>query len=419
MQKEFIDLLNPTLELERNLDIILVKTHEYVKAPNFRFYLYDSSQKQYVLKAVRQLTNDTHIAPSYSGLLPYDKQAMSFPLKYPAESFPSETLVVKEGGVKKVLVPIYDKGGFVVIGPIKKITKKEIKKLNEVGILLQLPLKEVVKNAEKSRETYTDLQTNDRKERMLFTNNFGLYYGYGQVEKLSRFDLIIVDPKGFTLPQFQQLKKPKKVIFTYLSLFEVHPTDPIFSKLNEEDLLCVGGKPLMNKDFGTYLVNFQSKKWMEHLLENVRHQFETLGADGLFLDTIGDIECPSIPIQIKRMQLHAILNFLHVLKMLYPTHLIIQNNGLESVCLETAPYIDGICWENPPLSLPESKEWTDLMIQRLTLLKNEFQLKVFLLLEETTEKERKSYSLAKTVATERDFLLYHALGNYVGTVNDV
>jgi len=419
MQNECLDLINPSLELEKNLDAILLKIQAYIKAPNFRFYLYDTEKNIYVLKAVRQVTNDTPIAPSYSGLLPYDKQIMSFPLTFPVESFPSETLAVKEGEVQKVFIPIYEKGGFIAIGPIKKITKKEMKNLNNIGSVLVSPLKAVIESFETRGKTYMNMQTHERKERMLSADNFALFYGYGQVEKLSRFDLIIVEPKGFTLLEFQQLKSNKKVIFTYVSLFEVHPTDPIFSELTEEDFLSMNGKPLMNKDFGTYLVNLQSKKWMEHLLENVRHQFEILGADGLFLDTIGDIEGPSILSSIKRGQMHAILNFLHILKMLYPTHLIIQNNGLEFVCLETAPYIDGICWENPPLSLPESKEWTDLMIQRLTLLKNEFQLKVFLLLEETIEKERKSYSVAKEVAAERDFLLYKAPGNYVTTVNDV
>lgn len=48
--------------------------------------------------------------------------------------------------------------------------------------------------------------------------------------------------------------------------------------------------------------------------------------------------------------------------------ILIQNNGLESVYLETAPYIDGICWGNPPFSLTESDALTVHMIQHLTFL---------------------------------------------------
>ncbi|MBW9234388.1 hypothetical protein JQK62_19395, partial [Leptospira santarosai] len=120
---------------------------------------------------------------------------------------------------------------------------------------------------------------------------------------------------------------------------------------------------MRNEAFGTFVVNLQSKKWINHLLGKVHHLLSELKADGLFLDTIGDIEWPSIPQSIKQNQLDAVINFLHVLKLLYADHLFIQNNGLESIYLETAPYIDGICWENPPFSVAESEEWIDHMIQ--------------------------------------------------------
>ena len=242
-----------------------------------------------------------------------------------------------------VLMPIRGEMGFVKIGPIKKIPKKDIKILNEYSAILEIPIKKLVEECvNNDKRSRIDLQTSNRKERMLLAENYALYYGYGKMEELSQFDLIIVEPSGFTIPEFKRLKNNNKVIFTYLSLFQVHPMDNIFQDLTKDDLLFVDGEPLKNYDFGTYLVNLQSKKWMESLLKNVQHHLEELEADGLFLDTIGDIESSSIPASIKRIQMDAIINFLHVLKILYPTHLLIQNNGLNTVCLETAPYIDGI-----------------------------------------------------------------------------
>lgn len=414
----FLESLNPILGIEENLDLILAKVQGIVKATNFTFYMYDSSQENYVLKAVRKSINDTIIAPSYSGLLPYEKQHIKFAMTYPKGNFPSETLLVTEGEVSMVLMPIRGEMGFVKIGPIKKIPKKDIKILNEYSAILEIPIKKLVEECvNNDKRSRIDLQTSNRKERMLLAENYALYYGYGKMEELSQFDLIIVEPSGFTIPEFKRLKNNNKVIFTYLSLFEVHPMDNIFQDLTKDDLLFVDGEPLKNYDFGTYLVNLQSKKWMDHLLKNVQHHLEELEADGLFLDTIGDIESSSIPASIKRIQMDAIINFLHVLKILYPTHLLIQNNGLNTVCLETAPYIDGICWENPSFSLPETKEWTDLIVQRLSLFKKEFQMKVFLLLEETLENERKAYSTAKDIAKAKDFLVYNAPVNYVEAIN--
>ena len=390
VQREFLESIIPSLGIEKNLALILSKMQELVKAPSFRFYMYHSSQEEYVLKSVRQLINDTTIAPSYSGLLAYEKQASSPPMVYPKESFPSVTVVVREGGGSEIWMPINGGIGFIIMGPIKKHQNKIIKVLDEYSSLLEAPLKKLVEEVEGNSQRKIDLQTNNRKNRMLTAKNYALYYGYGKVEELSCFDLIIVEPKGFTMPEFKKLRKTNKVLFTYLSIVEVHPTDSIFQELTEEDLLVVDGEPMRNETFGTYLVNLQSKKWMEYLLGNIHHHIEVLKVDGLFLDTIGDIEIASIPSSVKKTQLKALINFLHIFKMLYPTHLLIQNNGLEAVCLETAPYIDGICWENPSFSSPESKEWADQIVQRLSLLKEEFQLKVLLLVEEAAEQGERS-----------------------------
>ena len=409
MHMDSLESLSHSLGLEKTLDLILMKIQEHVIAPHFSFYVYQPSRGNYVLKAVRQVRSDASIAPSYSGLLPYEKQPISSPMTYPKEMLPSEIGQVKEGGGSFLFMPIEGGMGFIRMGPIKKLQNKNIKILNEYSSLLQVPLKKLLDKI----ELVTELPTSQRKERMLSANNYALYYGYGQVKELSRFDLMIVEPKGYTNQEFQQLKDSKKVVFTYLSLFEITPTDPIFQELTDDDFLSVDGQLLRNEAFGTYLVNLRSKKWMRHLLGSINHQLKDLSADGLFLDTIGDLENPVIPVAMKKIQLEATKNFLHVFKLLYPTHLLIQNNGLETVCLETAPYIDGICWENPPLTLPGSKEWADQIVQRLTFLKNEFQLKVFLLLEETVEKERESLTSTKTVADENGFLLYNAPKDYL------
>jgi len=413
-QNEFLASIIPSLGIEQNLAIVLSEMQKFVEAPSFRFYMYQSSQDNYVLKSVRQVINDTAIKPAYSGLLPYEKQNSSSPLVFSKESYPSKTIVVREGELSKIWMPINDGIGFILIGPIKKYEKKVIKVLDEYSSLLAGPLQELVGEVEEN-----SVRRIDRKNRMLAAKNYALYYGYGKGEELSCFDLIIVEPKGFSLPEFKKLREANKVLFTYLSLIEVHPTDSIFEQLTEEDLLIVDGKPMRNEAFGTYLVNLQSKKWIDYLLKKVSHHIEVLKVDGLFLDTIGDIEFTSIPLSEKNVQLKAVINFLHIFKMLYPTHLLIQNNGLEAVCLETAPYIDGICWENPPLSSPVNKDWTDQILQRLSLLKEEFQLTIFLLVEMTWNQEKEAYLAAKKVAKEKDYLLYLAPKNYIEGVNNI
>jgi hypothetical protein len=256
-----------------------------------------------------------------------------------------------------------------------------------------------------------------RKDRLLLAKNYALYYGYGKGKELSLFDIAIVDPKGLTIQELGRLKLSNTLIITYLSLLEVHPTEPIFQELSSEDFLLIDGKPLKNDAFGTYLVNLQSKKWINYLLKKINYHFNVLESDGLFIDTIGDLELNLIPFPLKEQQLNAALNFLSVVRLVYPHHLLIQNNGLEFVSSKTVSLIDGIFWENPPFTLPESQEWVEVIIRQLSMYKDQHNLKIFLLLEETIEKERKSYLQARKIAKKHDFLLYYASENYVEGVN--
>jgi endo-alpha-1,4-polygalactosaminidase (GH114 family) len=259
--------------------------------------------------------------------------------------------------------------------------------------------------------------TSFRKDRLLSAKNFALYYGYGKVKELSLFDVVIVDPNGLKLEEYELLRLNNTVVITYLSILEVHPTEPIFQELSFEDFLIVEGKPLKNEAFGTYLVSLRSKKWINHLLNNLNYHFNVIESDGVFLDTIGDIELHVLPSHMKKQQLNAAVNFLSVVKMLYPHHVFIQNNGLEIVAQVTAPLIDGICWENPPFTLEESHEWVQNIIRQLTELNEQHRVKILLLLEETIEKERNVYEQARRIAKKHDFLLYNASKKYVEGFN--
>lgn len=247
-----------------------------------------------------------------------------------------------------------------------------------------------------------------RKDRLLLARNYCLYYGMGSIEELARFDVAIVEPNALCIGELKQIKARNTVVLTYLNIVEIHPNEPIFQELSEEDFLFVDGKPITNERNGTYLVNLQSKKWVDYLLKEVHRHLLVLDSDGLFLGTIGDLEFTTIPFSLREKQLEAAVNLLSVLKLLYPHYLMIQNNGIERVCLRTAPYIDGICWENPPLSLPDNKEAVEAITRRLSQLVKQYELKIFLLIEENTENKRNSYAAAKKFAQEQDFLLYYA-----------
>lgn len=256
-----------------------------------------------------------------------------------------------------------------------------------------------------------------RKDQLLMAQNYALYYGYGNADLMSRFDIAVIEPKGQTLKEINHLKNKNTLVITYLSIIEVRPDDPIFQNLEDDDFLIVDGKRVKNEQYGTYLVNLQSEAWIQYLLREIYHQLIMLGSDGIFLDTIGDIDGYSEDVRDK--QLTALVNFLYVIRILYPNYLMIQNNGLEHVCLQTAPFIDGICWENPPLENQDAMEWVDVIKERLIHLSNQYNLKILLLIEETLDKDRRRYLKARKMVKDYGFSLYSAPNNYVEGVNVV
>ncbi|WP_416828372.1 hypothetical protein [Ectobacillus polymachus] len=263
----------------------------------------------------------------------------------------------------------------------------------------------------------TEMFRSFRKDRLLLAKNYCLYDGTGNIEELARYDVMIVEPKMLRIGEVKQVKARNTVVLTYLSVAMVHPTEAIFQELSAEDFLFVEGKPVINERFGTYLVNLQSKKWVDYVLKEVHRHLLVLDSDGLFFDTLGDLELTTIPLSLRDKQLEAAGNLLSVLKLLYPQYVIIQNNGLKRVCLHTAPYIDGICWENPSLSVPDDKESVEAITHRLRALGKQYELKIFLLLEENTEKSPNPYTAAKKFAREQNFLLYYAPSNTITRVH--
>lgn len=261
----------------------------------------------------------------------------------------------------------------------------------------------------------TSVVTTDslRKDRLLLAKDFGLFYGHGKVKELSRFDVAIIDPKGLSAQDIIFLKNQDTLVIAYLSIMEVHPSEAIFSQLKDDDFLKIHHQRVINKPFGTYLVNLNSKTWMSYLLEEMEQRMIGHEVDGIFLDTVGDLDMMSIPPALREQQLNALTNLLYIYRLKYPHHLLIQNNGLETVCHHTISYIDGILWENPPLALQESQAWVKRMLDQFDALQKDNAIQVFLLFEETLVQNKDVMPMVKKLAKDKGYLYYKAPEKYL------
>jgi polysaccharide biosynthesis protein PelA len=257
-----------------------------------------------------------------------------------------------------------------------------------------------------------------KKEDMAKARNYVLYYGHGREEELSRFDLAVVEPSGHDADSIHKLKDNGTLVFAYISVMEIQTWSPEFGLLKDTDFLEVNGQKLMNCDYGTYIMDLTSDRWKSLLLHKAGRMLLQYGYDGLFLDTIGDVEMPVIPAHMQTIQMSAAVNLLVLLRKDFPDSLIIQNNGLEKLCLYTADLIDGICWENPPFVRKECIPWVEIVVLQLEMLKTSKSLSILLLTEAKTDTATgKNSELCKHISTEKGFLFYCAPEGYINGIN--
>ena len=135
----------PGKGLEKNLADFLGIIIPLVEAPGYYFYLLDKKSNNYVLKAVRNHHPGAGpIEPSYSGLAPYQKENYSPPLGIPAGDFPERPLVIREGAVPMLTLPVRGGSGLIRVGPVRDVPRKTLDLLASLGEKIQPALEAAV-----------------------------------------------------------------------------------------------------------------------------------------------------------------------------------------------------------------------------------------------------------------------------------
>lgn len=242
--------------------------------------------------------------------------------------------------------------------------------------------------------------------------DFIVYYGTGNEQILSNFQISIVEPKGQDEDSIERIKASGTLLIAYVSVMEIHSDSREFALLSDDDFLKLNGEKEMNKDYGTYLIDLESIRWQSMLIHHIGNLIYHQNYDGVFLDTIGDVEFGVIPQHKQNMLINASLRLIKEIKDIFEDIIVIQNNGLEKLCSITADVIDGICWENPPLLLEESRGWVDAVSRELFYLKENKRLQVMVLVE--GQEDNEDYLIAaEELCKEKGFLFYKATYRYI------
>jgi hypothetical protein len=247
------------------------------------------------------------------------------------------------------------------------------------------------------------------REAFLECSNFVVYYGTGLEEQISRFDLAIIEPRARTVAMLRSIQDRGTVTLGYLSALEPEPGEDT-SGLAAVDLLRVGSGVFTGQATGNIVIDPRSRICHERLLRKAQALRE-MGFDGAFVDTIGDIEHPSL-IRDDELMIAA-RELLNCMRAAWPDGIICQNSGLERLKHFSLGLVDAYCWEGFK-TIPRN-EWYFATLSWLQQLKT---TRTLLLGQHQTpqlpgEREREMAATAMLPG----FLSYLAPENYVGGIN--
>lgn len=249
----------------------------------------------------------------------------------------------------------------------------------------------------------------DRRKQFQEAKNFVIYYGHGMDEKLSKYDVAIIESRGHSTEGLKVIKASKCLAIGYISVVEINPSDNRFKYLKEEDFVKCDGKVEINSIYSNYLVDIRSKRWQDILMHECGRLIEGLGYDGIFFDTIGNVENPNIVKEYGNTLINETVLFLERVRERYPQHILIQNNAIEKLIYYSAGIIDGICWENPPMTQKNSRLWMDEIMFRLNKVVESDKLKVLVVLESENPDDNRKLQ----VFSDLGYLTYITTQNYL------
>lgn len=240
-------------------------------------------------------------------------------------------------------------------------------------------------------------------------SQYAVYYGYGHHEALSYNDMVIVEPKAQDLASLKVLRQYGAQVLAYVSVMEVSKEEAAELLLEDRDLIVTSdGTPEVNS-YGNYKVDFRSDKWHQHLISQITKLCKTYQYDGLFLDTVGNLESAHI-IARYNYELHkAYRALLKEIREIFPDILIIQNNGLDTVFQHARDQIDGVCWENPPIGSLQSVLWVTMTKRKLMEYGKNHPAFLVMILEEGDETLTKTQKFAH----KNGWLYYRANHDYL------
>jgi hypothetical protein len=197
--------------------------------------------------------------------------------------------------------------------------------------------------------------------------DYTLYYGAPTEQAIIHLkskDLIIIEPQLFSKVQIQDIQSMGTIVIGYISVMESPAWNQLrVKKLLPSDYLSKQGERIHFKQWDSYLMDLRQLHYRQLLLSEINTSISDKGLDGMFLDTVGDIDdwIQDTATQIQTRE--AYRSFLQEVSDQYPELSMIQNRGFDTLDY-ALPYIDGLLWEDWRANWKEDA-WMKTRVDRL------------------------------------------------------
>ncbi|QDQ00957.1 endo alpha-1,4 polygalactosaminidase [Lysinibacillus fusiformis] len=218
------------------------------------------------------------------------------------------------------------------------------------------------------------------KEKLAAVKDYKYYLDKGNNtigKEMQKMDLVIVEPIEMQQQYIEAAQEQGALIYGYINAMEADKwNETLYNQLQEDDFYKDEyGKKMYFDEWDSYLMDMTSAHYQDLLLEEIQKQIVDKGLDGVFLDTVGNIDS-FLPPEEQVKQNQAMLTFIKKIKQHYNGLSVAQNWGFQTLANYTAPYIDFIMWENFSYDVVGEDDWSLEKIAQLEHIREKFGTQV-------------------------------------------
>ncbi len=260
--------------------------------------------------------------------------------------------------------------------------------------------------------------------------SWSLYYGAATtdtVERLGGYGLVVIDPHALgpkSAETIAALKAKGCIVAGYLSFVEVAKWHRYRSRIPREWYIVRDDgspwSPWAGKDVGwdaNLAASLAEQGWRDMLCDLVKSEVLDYGCDGVFMDTLEDVDFPTMPEKEKDRQVEGLRLLMAALDERYPDAFFIGNRTLQRALEAVAPHIDAVCWENfSPKYFKDasSRGWMEMIAKRLKDATDKYGVRVISLwnVDALYPEYEADKATVQELAKERGYIHYCTVGGY-------